>query len=75
MFQAHGIGYALYAQKLEQRMMVEQEREQDYLQGRRISEEMRANLFGELISICDIDNINEKSGQRSNRKDCSFVRP
>jgi hypothetical protein len=45
MFQAHGIGYALYAQKLEQRMMVELEREQDYLQGRRISEEMRANLF------------------------------
>ncbi|MGE7591477.1 MULTISPECIES: hypothetical protein [Peribacillus] len=45
MFQAHGIGYALYAQKLEQRMMVEQEREQDYLKSRRISDEMRANLF------------------------------
>lgn len=45
MFQAHGIGYALYAQKLEQRIMVEQEREQDYLQSRRISEEMKSNLF------------------------------
>ncbi|MGE7907254.1 hypothetical protein ACQKNS_22925 [Peribacillus sp. NPDC094092] len=45
MFQAHGIGYAQYAQKLEQRMMVEQEREQDYLQSRRITEEMKANLF------------------------------
>lgn len=45
MFQAHGISYALYAQKLEQRIMVEQERELDYLQSRRISEGMRTNLF------------------------------
>ncbi|WP_285769251.1 hypothetical protein [Peribacillus sp. SI8-4] len=45
MFQAHGIGYALYAQKLEQRIMVEQERELDHLLSRRISEGMRSNLF------------------------------
>lgn len=45
MFQAHGISYAQYAQKLEQRIMVEQEREQDHLQSRRITDEMRANLF------------------------------
>ncbi|MFF2589698.1 hypothetical protein ACFVSS_17745 [Peribacillus butanolivorans] len=45
MFRAHGIGYAQYAQKLEQRIKVEQEREQDYLQSRRILEVMKANLF------------------------------
>lgn len=45
MFQAHGMGYAEYSQKLKQRLKVEQEREQDYLQSRRILEGIRANLF------------------------------
>ncbi len=68
-----GIGYAQYAQKLEQRMMVEQEQEQDYLQEQAyIRGDESQSFLGELISICDIDNINEKSGKRSNRKDCSF---
>lgn len=43
MFQAHGMGYAEYSRKLDQRLKVEQEREQDYLQSRRIIEGMRTN--------------------------------
>ncbi len=43
MFQSHGMGYAEYSRKLDQRLKVEQEREQDYLQSRRIIEGMRTN--------------------------------
>jgi hypothetical protein len=43
MFQAHGIGYVEYSQRLDQRLKVEQEREQDYIQSRRILESVRIN--------------------------------
>ncbi|MFC3883983.1 hypothetical protein ACFOU2_10980 [Bacillus songklensis] len=43
MYQAHGMGYEEYSRKLDQRLKVEQEREKDYLQSRRILEGMRIN--------------------------------
>lgn len=45
MFQAHGIGYIEYSRKLDQRLKVEEAREQDYAQSRRILKKIQSNLF------------------------------
>jgi hypothetical protein len=36
MYKAHGVGYEQYSRKLDERMKVEQKRDQDYLKGKAI---------------------------------------
>ncbi|OZM55980.1 hypothetical protein CIB95_14130 [Lottiidibacillus patelloidae] len=48
MHQTHGFGYEEYKQKLDVRMQVEREREQDYKKSRQIVSELERNVFNRI---------------------------
>lgn len=46
MHQSHGIGYAEYNQKLEERIRVEQERDKEYLKSNSMVDELQRQVHG-----------------------------